>query len=103
MLRRWFGWARAPGGVDFFRHWLFGLYGDFDRNDRVDTGDLALYVDYWLLAEAAEADYTEDGVVNGYEFAFFAGNWLQSSAEIKSRRAPAEGPAPSGIMTSFSE
>jgi len=38
----------GAGGVDFFPHWLFGLYGDFDRNGSVDAADLSQFIDYWL-------------------------------------------------------
>jgi len=65
-------------GVDFFPHWLFGLYGDFDRNGSVDTADLSYFANYWLGSEIADADYNQDGTVNGFEFAVFAGNWLQT-------------------------
>lgn len=68
------------GGVDFFPHWLFGLYGDFDRNGTVDVVDLSQFVDYWLRSEIADADYNRDGMVDGFEFTIFAGNWLQTIA-----------------------
>ncbi len=80
----------GAGGVDFFPHWLFGLYGDFDRNHRVDAGDLSRYVDFWLLSGVIDADYNEDGIVNGYEFALFADNWLQTTAQIDARQVPAD-------------
>lgn len=67
-------------GVEFFPHWLFGLYGDFDRNDTVNTADLSQFVDYWLRNEITDADYNQDGIVNGFEFAIFARNWLQTIA-----------------------
>ena len=60
--------------VDFFPHWLYGLYGDFDRNGSVDTADLSQFSDYWLRSEIADVDYNQDGIVNSYEFATFAGN-----------------------------
>jgi hypothetical protein len=66
----------GTGGIDFFPHWLFGLYGNFDQNCTVDAGDLSKFVDYWLRDEIADADYNQDGIVNGFEFAIFAGNWL---------------------------
>jgi pectate lyase len=68
-------------GVDFFPHWLFGLYGDLDRNGSVDFTDLSQFVGYWLLNDIAEADYNQDGIVNSFEFAIFAGNWLQTIAK----------------------
>jgi len=67
-------------GVDFFPHWLFGIYGDFDRNGSVNAADLSQFVDYWLLNEITDADYNQDGIVNNFEFAIFAGNWLQTIA-----------------------
>jgi pectate lyase len=70
----------GAGGVDFFPHWLFGLYGDFDRNSSVDAADFSQFVDCWLLNNIAEADYNKDGIVNVFEFAIFAGNWLQTIA-----------------------
>ena len=70
-------YGAGADGADFIPHWLSGPYGDFDGNDLVDTNDLDLYVDYWLAYEIDDADYNGDGIVNGYEFALFAGNWLQ--------------------------
>jgi pectate lyase len=70
----------GAGGVDFFPHWLFGLYGDFDRNGSIDAADLSQFVDYWLRNEIADADFNQDGIVNGFEFATFAGNWLHTIA-----------------------
>jgi pectate lyase len=87
------------GGTDFFPHWVFGLYGDFDLNDRVDTGDLSQCADYWLLSGIADADYNDDGIVNGYEFALFAGNWLRTTADFKGQRVPADLPSSTGEMT----
>ena len=65
-------------GEDFFPHWLCGLYGDFDRNDIVDVTNLSQYCDYWPGAEVADADHNNDDIVNGYEFALFARNWLRA-------------------------
>jgi pectate lyase len=70
----------GAGGVDFFPHWLFGLYGDFDRNSSVDAADLSQFVDYWLRNDLADADYNQDGIINGVDFAIFAGNWLHTVA-----------------------
>ena len=71
----------GAGGLDFLPHWLFGLYGDFDRNGKVDAADLLQFVDCWLGSEIADADYNQDSKVNGFEFATFARNWLQSVAD----------------------
>lgn len=65
-------------GVDFFPHWLFGLYGDFDRNGSVDVADLSQFANYWLRSEIANTDYNQDGIINDFEFAVFARNWHQS-------------------------
>lgn len=79
-------------GLDFFAHWLFGLYGDFDRNDIVDTNDLSQFVQYWLdtkdITDINDADYNGDGIVNGYEYALFAGNWLQSPPDLTPPAVP---------------
>jgi len=45
-----------------------------------DAADLSQFVDYWLGNEIADADYNQDGIVNDFEFAIFAGNWLQTIA-----------------------
>ena len=43
--------------------------------------DLAFFCDFWLAndcTETAALDLDGDCMVNFYEFAFLAGNWLQS-------------------------
>jgi pectate lyase len=65
-------------GADFFPHWFFGLYGDFNRDGLVDAADLSQFAHYWLRDNITDADYNQDGIVNGYEFATFARNWLQT-------------------------
>ena len=79
-------------GIDFFPHWLFGLYGDFDRNNIVDTNDLSQFFGYWLdtnnISDINDADYNGDGVVNGYEYALFAGNWLIKPPDTTAPNAP---------------
>ena len=76
-------------GIDFFPHWLFGLYGDFDRNDIVDINDLETFVDYWLdTNDIADADYDDDGIVNSYEFALLAENWLKLPPDLTAPAAP---------------
>jgi pectate lyase len=68
-------------GNDFFPHWLFGPYGDFDRSGIVDANDLKQFAEnYWLVndeEQIADADYNGDGIVNFYEFALLAENWLK--------------------------
>lgn len=79
-------------------HWLFGPYGDFDRSDIVDMNDLGQFVDYWLdTNDINDADYDEDGIVNFYEFALFAGNWLYVPPEPPDTTPPA---APTNLTTS---
>jgi pectate lyase len=56
-----------------------GLYGDFTGNDIVSLNDLAEFAGYWLLDncnETAGVDLNDDCMVNFYEFAVFADNWL---------------------------
>ncbi len=67
--------AYAGAGTPYPPHWLYTVYGDFDIDDIVDMDDLATFADYWLTDDA-EADYDGDGVVNFYEFALLAQNWL---------------------------
>jgi len=81
--------AGADGNDTFLPHWIFGLYGDFDRSDIVDINDLEQFVDYWLdTNDIANADYYEDGIVNGYEYALFAGNWLETTPDTTAPEVP---------------
>ena len=70
--------SAGAGGEDVLPHWLSGPYGDFNRNNMVDAGDLSEYYDYLLSAEVADADHNGDDIVDGYEFALFARNWLRT-------------------------
>ncbi len=57
------------------------LYGDFTGTNAVDMDDLAVFCDYWLAGdcnETAAVDLDGDCMVDFYEFAFLAGNWLQT-------------------------
>jgi pectate lyase len=66
-------------GLDFFPHWLFGPYGDFDKDGVVETDDLKTFADYWLdTTDIDDADRDGDGNVNFYEFALLAQNWLKN-------------------------
>lgn len=56
------------------------LYGDFTGTNAVDMDDLAFFCDLWLASdcnETAAVDLDGDCMVDFYEFAFLAGNWLQ--------------------------
>jgi pectate lyase len=68
--------AYAGAGTPYPPHWLFTVYGDFDRDGKVEMDDLGTFADYWLTDDP-EADYNGDGLVNFYEFALMAGNWIQ--------------------------
>jgi hypothetical protein len=57
-------------------HWLGYPYGDFTRNNTVDTDDLYEFAAYWLTDED-NADIDGDSIVNFYEFSLFAANWAQ--------------------------
>ncbi len=84
--------AGADGIDGYPYHWLFGLYGDFDYSDLVDGNDLGSFVDYWLdtndVTDINDADYNGDGVVNSYEYALFAGNYLKVPPDITAPDAP---------------
>ncbi len=70
--------AYAGAGTPYPPHWLFGLYGDFDKNGQVTIDDLGTFVGYWLAEDDIDdADYDGSGIVDSIEFALFAQNWLQ--------------------------
>jgi oligosaccharide reducing-end xylanase len=57
------------------------LYGDFTGSNTVDMDDLVFFCDYWLANDCNQTtgvDLDGDCIVDFYEFAFLAGNWLQS-------------------------
>ena len=68
--------AYAGAGTPYPPHWFGHPYGDFTRNYTVDMDDLGEFGVYWLT-DAADADYDGDGIVNFYEFALLAENWMQ--------------------------
>jgi pectate lyase len=68
--------AYAGAGTPYPPHWLFTVYGDFDRDGKVEIDDLATFAHYWLTADP-EADYDGDGMVDFYEFSLLAENWMQ--------------------------
>lgn len=84
--------AGADGNDFFPPHWIFGPYGDFDRSNLVDTNDLEQFVEYWLdtndISDINDADYNEDGIVNGFEYALLANNWLQIPSDLTAPAAP---------------
>jgi hypothetical protein len=58
-----------------------GLYGDFTGNGIVDMNDLAVFCTFWLADDCDETEGVDlDGgcLVNFYEYAFLAENWLQA-------------------------
>jgi hypothetical protein len=55
------------------------LYGDFTDGNIVGMDDLSVFSDFWLASdcnETAGMDLDADCMVDFYEFAFLAGNWL---------------------------
>jgi oligosaccharide reducing-end xylanase len=57
------------------------LYGDFTDGNTVAMDDLAFFCEYWLVSDCnatAAVDLDGDCMVDFYEFAFLAGNWLQT-------------------------
>ncbi len=67
--------AYAGAGTPYPPHWLFTVYGDFDRDGKVEIDDLKTFANYWLTDDP-EADYDGDGIVDFYEFSLLAGNWM---------------------------
>lgn len=53
------------------------LYGDINRDNHVDTDDLIGLAAYWLQEDCG-LDLDGNCLINLYEFAEFAGNWLDS-------------------------
>jgi oligosaccharide reducing-end xylanase len=56
-------------------------YGDFMSNGIVDMNDLAVFRTFWLVDDCDETegvDLDGDCLVNFYEYAFLAENWLQT-------------------------
>jgi oligosaccharide reducing-end xylanase len=60
-------------------HVVLNSYGDFTGNGVVDMNDLSTFNTYWLVDDCEETegvDLNEDCLVNFYEYAFLARNWL---------------------------
>ena len=58
---------------------LLGTYGDFTGNGTVDANDLSVFSTYWLVDDCDETegvDLDGDCLVNFYEYAFLAKNWM---------------------------
>lgn len=56
-----------------------GTYGDLTGNGIIDTDDLSILCDFWLVEDcdlAAWLDLDEDCMATFYEFTFLAANWL---------------------------
>ena len=59
-------------------HWLYLPYGDFTHNIQVDVYDLEKFADYWLdTTDIWDADYFNNSIIDGREFALFAQNWMK--------------------------
>jgi oligosaccharide reducing-end xylanase len=57
------------------------LYGDLTDGNTVAMDDLSVFTDYWLASDCnvtAALDLDSDCIVDFYEFAFLAANWLQA-------------------------
>ncbi|MFA5239379.1 MAG: cellulase family glycosylhydrolase [Phycisphaerae bacterium] len=55
------------------------LYGDITGDNKVDVNDLYGFSTVWLVQDCnnTELDLNDDCIINFYEFAFFAQNWLE--------------------------
>jgi pectate lyase len=83
--------AGADGNDGNPPHWLFTMYGDFDRSGFVDMNDFAQFARYWPVNDCnqlSDADYNGDCKVNFYEFALFAENWLYIPPDTTAPAAP---------------
>lgn len=70
--------AGADGKDGCPPHWLFGMYGDFDRNSEIDIRDFSQFTQYWQATTDIEnADFTNDGIVDGNELSLFIEHWMQ--------------------------
>jgi hypothetical protein len=83
-------WGAGADGQDGYPpHWLFGVYGDFDYSGLVDMHDFSQCARNWLATNGIEdADYNNDGVVDGSELALFAENWVQIPPDETAPDAP---------------
>lgn len=78
------GFSDVAGGGDY-RHPV----GDLNVDCSVNYADLALFCGYWLAEisspsePAVIADIYEDGIVNFYDWALMADNWLKCSCECE--------------------
>lgn len=83
--------AGADGNDGYPPHWFLSFYGDFDLTGLVDMNDLVTFVDYWLdTNDINDADYYDDGIIDGREFSLFAGNWLVIPPDTTAPDAPAD-------------
>ena len=60
---------------------VLNSYGDFTGNGTVDMNDLSVFCSYWLVDDCDETegvDLNGDCLVNFYEYAFLAENWLKA-------------------------
>jgi hypothetical protein len=59
-------------------HWLYTVYGDFDKDGVVESDDFETFIGYWMETFGIdEADYFDDDIIDAHEFALFAQNWLE--------------------------
>jgi hypothetical protein len=59
-----------------------GPYGNLTGSENVELEDLSSFLSFWLAGDCLETaglDLNEDCLVNFYEFAFLAQNWLLAS------------------------
>ena len=53
-----------------------GNIADFDINGSVDAADLSEFVYYWLTVDEGAMNLDLKGLVDSYDFAIIAENWL---------------------------
>jgi pectate lyase len=83
--------AGANGKDGYPPHWLFGMYGDFDKSGFVNGPDFAQFAQYWPVTDCAQlwnADYNGDCKVDFYELGLFAENWLYIPPDVTAPAKP---------------
>ena len=70
------GGIRGDMAIDAIKVTGIAVYGDFDYNNLVDADDFAEFSSHWLETDCVNLDLNGDCLINLYEFAEMAKNWL---------------------------
>ena len=78
----------GPGSIEYPEYNLVFSHvrtRDFNKDTKVDFGDLAMFTSYWLAPDCNDPNWCEgtdldtDGNVDFYDFALFANYWLEKT------------------------